>query len=103
MITQALVEGVENWKHQLLEKWEPDQTITVSLKQIQQNALDLTQEESFIGSLSYSNDSVYIGHSKRIMTPLLTNGFRNKLLILVENNHEQIGDLVQENLDKLRQ
>ena len=43
-----LLEEVEKWKQQLLEKWEPDQTITESLKRIQQNIVDLTQEESFM-------------------------------------------------------
>ena len=44
---RELLEGVEKWKNQLLAKWEPDQTITESLKQIQQNALDFVEDKLF--------------------------------------------------------
>ncbi len=96
----ALVEGVEKWKHQLLDKWEPDQTITVSLKKIQQNILEFTQEESFMDTylmpmIQYLLDLFKDNHSA--IDPWI----QNQIAILVENNHEHIGDLVQENLDKL--
>ena len=96
----ALVEGVEKWKHQLLDTWEPDQTITVSLKKIQQNILEFTQEESFMDTylmpmIQYLLDLFKDNHST--IDPWI----QNQIAILVENNHEHIGDLVQENLDKL--
>ena len=97
---RELLEGVEKWKHQLLEKWEPDQTITESLKRIQQNIVDLTQEESFMDTylmpmIQYLLDIFKDNHSA--IDPWI----QNQIAILVENNHEHIGNLVQENLDKL--
>ena len=97
---RELLEGVEKWKQQLLEKWEPDQTITESLKRIQQNIVDLTQEESFMDTylmpmIQYLLDIFKDNHSA--IDPWI----QNQIAILVENNHEHIGNLVQENLDKL--
>jgi uncharacterized membrane-anchored protein YjiN (DUF445 family) len=97
---QELLEGVEKWKHQLLEKWEPDQTIAESLKRIQQNIVDLTQEETFMDTylmpmIHYLLDLFKNNH------PAIDPWIQNQIAILVENNHEHIGDLVQENLDKL--
>ena len=97
---RELLEGVEKWKHQLLEKWEPDQTITESLKRIQQNIVDLTQEESFMDTyltpmIQHLLDIFKDNHTA--IDPWL----QNQIAILVENNHEHIGNLVQENLDKL--
>ena len=97
---RALLEGVENWKHQLLEKWEPDQTITVSLKRIQQNIIDLTQEESFMDAYLMPMIQYLLGLFKDNDTAI-DPWIQNQIAILVENNHEHIGDLVQENLDKL--
>ena len=97
---RELLEGVEKWKQQLLEKWEPDQTITESLKRIQQNIVDLTQEESFMDTylmpmIQYLLDIFKDNHTA--IDPWI----QNQIAILVENNHEHIGNLVQENLDKL--
>ena len=40
--------SIEKWKDQLLDKWEPDQTITESLQQIQKSVLDLVEDHEFI-------------------------------------------------------
>jgi uncharacterized membrane-anchored protein YjiN (DUF445 family) len=95
-----LLEEVEKWKQQLLEKWEPDQTITESLKRIQQSIVDLTQEETFMDTyltpmIQHLLDIFKENHTA--IDPWL----QNQIAILVENNHEHIGNLVQENLDKL--
>ncbi len=45
---KELLERIEKWKHQFLENWEPDETITKSLQQLKQNTLELVEEEAFI-------------------------------------------------------
>ena len=62
---KQLLEGVEKWKHQLLLQWEPDQTITESLQQIQQKTLDFVDDKDFIGYLSYSIDESLTRHYTR--------------------------------------
>jgi len=97
---RELLEGVEKWKKQLLENWEPDQTITESLKQIQQNALDLIEDQPFIETYLIS----LIDHTLDNLKEKSTNidqWIQKQITIFVENNHSQIGNLVQENLDKL--
>ncbi|MED4399958.1 DUF445 domain-containing protein [Metabacillus fastidiosus] len=97
---RQLLEGVEKWKNQLLTKWEPDQTISESLQQIQQKALDLVDDKDFIDTYlaPLMNHLLHIiqENSKNI-----DNWIQKQIIVLVENNHSQIGNLVQENLDKL--
>ncbi|MGG3888784.1 DUF445 domain-containing protein [Metabacillus fastidiosus] len=95
-----LLEGVEKWKNQLLTKWEPDQTITESLQQIQQKALDLVDDKDFIDTYLIP----LIDHLLHIIqenNKNIDNWIQKQIIVLVENNHSQIGNLVQENLDKL--
>jgi uncharacterized membrane-anchored protein YjiN (DUF445 family) len=97
---QQILDGLENWKNQLLAKWEPDQTIQNSLLQIQQTALEFVEGEDFI-------DTYLMPVLNRILDTLkekredLDQWIKKQITILVENNHELIGNLVQENLDKL--
>ncbi|USK72203.1 DUF445 domain-containing protein [Peribacillus asahii] len=97
---RELVESVEKWKNQLLAKWEPDQTITESLQQIQEKALVFVEDKDFI-------DTYLIPLMNRILDNIQENNtnidhwIQKQITVLVENNHSQIGNLVQENLDKL--
>ena len=97
---RELLEGVEKWKEQMLVEWEPETTITVTLKQLQLKAIDYVENDHF--------HEVYL-------LPLMDRGLayinanhtnvdlwvQKQITILIEKNHSQIGDLVQENLDKL--
>lgn len=95
-----VVVSIEKWKGQLLDKWNPDQTITESLQQIQKNVIDLVEDHDFI-------DMHLIPLMNRILDNMkensadIDNWIQKQIIVLVENNHEQIGNLVQENLDKL--
>jgi uncharacterized membrane-anchored protein YjiN (DUF445 family) len=97
---RELVEGLDQWKSQLLVKWNPDQKITESLQQIQRNVLDLVEDENFI-------ETNLLPLIKRILDSLkekssdIDSWIQKQIAVLVENNHSQIGNLVQENLDKL--
>lgn len=97
---KELVGVVGKWKNQLLAKWNPDQTITESLQQIKEKTLIFVEDKDFIDT--YLNP---------LMNRILDNIQENKtnidhwiqkqIIVLVDNNHSQIGNLVQENLDKL--
>lgn len=95
-----LVEGVEKWKRQFLSQWEPDQTITESLQQLQQKIIDLIDDKDFI-------DAYLVPLMNHLIDILQENNnnidhwIQKQITFLVENNHEIIGNLVQENLDKL--
>ncbi|MFJ7754242.1 DUF445 domain-containing protein [Peribacillus muralis] len=97
---RELLQGVEKWKQQLLTKWEPEATITGTLEQIQQEALNFVEGEHFMDA--YLNPIM-----QRILANLKENStsidqwIQKQITILIENNHTQIGNLVQENLDKL--
>jgi uncharacterized membrane-anchored protein YjiN (DUF445 family) len=97
---QELIDGIDKWKNQLLDNWEPDETITNTLKQIQQKGLEFVETEDFF-------DIYLMPIINRIVENLeerkesIDQWIQNQITILVEKNHEQIGNLVQENLDKL--
>ncbi|MGE6377604.1 DUF445 domain-containing protein [Peribacillus muralis] len=97
---KELLQGVEKWKQQLLTKWEPEATITGTLEQIQQEALNFVEGEHFMDA--YLNPIM-----QRILANIKENStsidqwIQKQITILIENNHTQIGNLVQENLDKL--
>ncbi len=95
-----LVEGVEKWKHQLLSNWEPDQMITESLHQLQQKTIDFVDDKDFMDTylipmMNHFLDIIHENNSN------IDQWIQKQIIVLVENNHAQIGNLVQENLDKL--
>jgi uncharacterized membrane-anchored protein YjiN (DUF445 family) len=97
---EQLLEGVEKWKDQLLAEWNPDATITTSLKQLQLKALEFVEDDSF-------EETYLLPLLNRVVVYIKENNnnidhwVQNQIANLVEKNHEQIGNLVQENLDKL--
>ena len=98
--SENFIAAIEKWKTQLLNEWVSDQTIKDSLKKIQQRAIALVEDETFF---------------QTYLTPLMDHVIRaikdgsdgidqwiqQQIILLMENNHDVIGDLVQENLDKL--
>ena len=97
---RELLEGVEKWKNQFLAKWEPDRTITESLQQIQQQALDFVEDEDFMDTYLMPLIHHILDNIKENSTQI-DHWIQKQITVLVENNHSQIGNLVQENLDKL--
>jgi uncharacterized membrane-anchored protein YjiN (DUF445 family) len=97
---KELKQLVEKWKKQLVEEWDPDEAITENLKMIQKNAANIVEDPEFI-------DTHLIPVIYRVLDNLKQNSeaidkwVQNQIAMFVENNHEQIGLLVQENLDKL--
>lgn len=93
------IEGIDKWRNKLLDTWNPDQMIHSSLQELQQSVVSMVEEDSFrdhllSGLTSFLNKLAEKG-------PAIDDWIKNQIGILVDNNHEQIGLLVQENLDKL--
>lgn len=97
---RELLEGVEKWKKQLLTKWEPEATIEGSLKQIQQEALDFVEDEHFMDTYLTPMIHHVLDNIKENSTRI-DQWIQKQITVLIEKNHTQIGNLVQENLDKL--
>jgi uncharacterized membrane-anchored protein YjiN (DUF445 family) len=95
-----LLETLEKWKHQFLVKWEPDGTITEMLHKIQQHALDFVEDQVFMDT--YLMPFIYqIVDNLTENSSLIDHWIQEQITIFVENNHSHIGNLVQENLNKL--
>ncbi|MGJ7922524.1 DUF445 domain-containing protein [Neobacillus sp. LXY-4] len=97
---QELIDGIEKWKTSLIATWEPDQAITESLQKVQHSVLQLIEEDTFTDTyfMPMMNHLVEIVKEN---SPKIDNWIQEQITVLVENNHSKIGDLVQENLDKL--
>lgn len=95
----VIIEGIEKWRNKLIDTWSPDQMIHSSLQGLQQSAVSMVEEDAFRGNLL----SVLTQFLNRLAEkgPAIDGWIKNQIGILVDNNHEQIGLLVQENLDKL--
>ena len=94
-----IIEGIEKWRIKLLDTWNPDQMIHSSLQGLQQSAVSMIEQDSFRDNLL----SILTQFLNKLAEngPALDGWIKNQIGILVDNNHEQIGLLVQENLDKL--
>ncbi|MBB6446661.1 DUF445 domain-containing protein [Bacillus benzoevorans] len=97
---EKLLQSVEHWKSLLLANWEPEQMITASLNQLKENAIELVETDGF-----YENNIIpliyHLLEKLKGQQDAIDQWFQQQIAILIENNHDKIGDLVQENLDKL--
>lgn len=97
------VEEIENWKQNLLAKWEPAEKITEILQRIQQKAFVFIQSSEFMDTYILPCLTGLLKNLKedRIKNGMIEKGIQKQIANLVEENHSKIGKLVQENLDKL--
>ena len=93
-------EVLEKWKDQLLEKELPDELITEKLTQLKDQLMQFVEDPEFAEN-----------HAIPMIDQLLENltekssdldqWIQQQIILLVEENHSVIGDLVKENLNKL--
>ena len=91
---------MEKWKDQLLEKELPDELITEKLTQLKDQLMQFVEDPEFAEN-----------HAIPMIDQLLENltekssdldqWIQQQIILLVEENHSVIGDLVKENLNKL--
>ncbi|MBY6268873.1 DUF445 domain-containing protein [Parageobacillus thermoglucosidasius] len=100
---KELLGEIENWKDHLIDRWEPAEKITEILQRAQQKALAFVQDGKF-------TDTYLLPFLTRLLNDLqknpeklhiIENWIQKQIIHLVEENHSKIGQLVQENLDKL--
>ena len=94
------IEVLEKWKDQLLEKELPDELITEKLMQLKDQLMQFVEDPEFAEI-----------HAIPMIDQLLENltekssdldqWIQQQIILLVEENHSVIGDLVKENLNKL--
>jgi len=97
---EKVLEGLNNWKDKLLNSLESDHTILTSLEQIQQKVIDLLENPEFLETkvLPFVEQLLErLEQNKEKINPWITQQISN----FIEKNHDQIGNLVKENLDKL--
>jgi uncharacterized membrane-anchored protein YjiN (DUF445 family) len=100
---QKLLEEIENWKDQLFADWEPAEKITEILKRAQQKALAFVQDSEFADKYLLPFITRLLNNLKEDKKKISTieNWIQKQIGNLVEEHHSKIGQLVQENLDKL--
>lgn len=100
---KELLGEIRNWKDHLIDRWEPAEKITEILQRAQQKALAFVHDSKFA-------DTYLLPFLTRLLNDLqknpeklhiIENWIQKQIIHLVEENHSKIGQLVQENLDKL--
>ncbi|MED3793384.1 DUF445 domain-containing protein [Niallia alba] len=95
-----VLEGINTWKDKVLDSLESNHTILASLKQVQEKAIELLENEEFM-------ETKAIPFILQLVEKIEENGEKidpwivQQISNFIENNHDQIGNLVKENLDKL--
>lgn len=95
-----LLASLNKWKDQFLANWEPDETISKTLKQFKLTAIELVEDDAFCDRYLMPLVENILANVKE-QDARIDTWLQKQISLLVENNHEQIGKLVKENLDKL--
>ncbi|WP_394232433.1 DUF445 domain-containing protein [Niallia oryzisoli] len=95
-----LVDMLETWRRDALDKWEPNQKIIDILSNIQKQTVEFVENEAFFDRylIPIMNQLFHYLEENRSH---IDQWIQNQITLFVEKNHSQIGNLVQENLDKL--
>ncbi|KAB7673233.1 DUF445 domain-containing protein [Bacillus sp. B1-b2] len=97
---EKVLEGMNKWKDKLLHSLESDHTILNSLQQAQNKVVELLDDPIFM-------DEKVIPFIEQLLGKLVENEAKidpwitQQISLFIEKNHDQIGNLVKENLDKL--
>lgn len=95
-----LLSSVEKWKDQFLTNWEPDETISKSLHHFKQTVIETVEDDDFIETYLIPLVEHILANVKE-QEEQIDAWLQKQISSMVEKNHEQIGNLVRENLDKL--
>jgi uncharacterized membrane-anchored protein YjiN (DUF445 family) len=100
---EKIYEELNNFKSQLVDKWELQEQITDLLSQIQQKAYDFVEKPAFYDD--YLLPLIKKGLEGIELNPekvnLVEAWIKNHIFSFVDKNHSKIGLLVKENLEKL--
>ena len=100
---EKILDELNNFKLQLVDKWEMQEQISELLSQIQQKAYDFVEKPSFyedylLPLIKKGLEGIESNPEKVI---LVEAWIKNHIFRFVDKNHSKIGTLVKENLEKL--
>ncbi|WP_413302360.1 DUF445 domain-containing protein [Bacillus sp. 1P10SD] len=100
---EQLYGELNNLKTHLIDKWEPQEQITEILNQFQKKALDFVSEPTFFNEylLPIIKNSLEQLEANPEKISQLEGWINTQISNFVDKNHEKIGKLVEENLEKL--
>ncbi|MEH7439556.1 DUF445 domain-containing protein [Neobacillus drentensis] len=100
---EQLYGELNNLKTHLIDKWEPQEQITELLNQFQKKALDFVSEPTFFDEylLPLLKNSLNQIEASPEKVSQFEGWIKSQISNFVDKNHEKIGKLVEENLEKL--
>ncbi|WP_339298930.1 DUF445 domain-containing protein [Paenibacillus sp. FSL R5-0623] len=102
-MSEALQDGINNWKNNMLEGWNAEETVLNKLTELRDKALAAMEEGQYVDTYALpaiervlidlrADDELMTGMNAKIINGVTT---------LLEKNHSKIGKLVRENVDKM--
>lgn len=100
---EELIAAIDDWKETLVNNWDPTEQMTKILEQLKSKLLLLTQDENFIDKyvLSFIRNLLDKMEATPEKMDSIENWIQKQIFYFIDNNHEKIGILVKENLEKL--
>jgi uncharacterized membrane-anchored protein YjiN (DUF445 family) len=100
---EELVAELNNWKDSFIHNWSPGEQITDMLNQLQNKLFIMIQKEDFIEQyvVSLIKDFLDRLNMDPVKMESIENWIQNQIVLLIDQNHSKIGELVKENLEKL--
>jgi len=102
-MSEAMQDGINNWKNNMLEGWNAEETVLNKLTELRDKALAAMEDGQYV-------DTYALPAIERVLVDLRTDeelmtGMNAKIVngvtTLLEKNHSKIGKLVRENVDKM--
>lgn len=102
-MSEAMQDGINNWKNNMLEGWNAEETVLNKLTELRDKALAAMEDGQYVDTYALpaiervlvdlrADDELMTGMNAKIVNGVTT---------LLEKNHSKIGKLVRENVDKM--
>ncbi|OME95583.1 DUF445 domain-containing protein [Paenibacillus amylolyticus] len=102
-MSEAMQDGINSWKNNMLEGWNAEQTVLNKLTDLRDKALAAMEDGQYVDTYALpaiervlvdlrADDELMTGMNAKIVNGVTT---------LLEKNHSKIGKLVRENVDKM--
>lgn len=100
---EKLIEELNHWMTQLINEWKPEAKMVDFLLILQQKTLDFVEQPQFYEEYVLPPIGDFLTKLEKNEEQLkqMEEWIRNQVFTFVDNNHSKIGNLVEENLDKL--
>ncbi|MGI2750877.1 DUF445 domain-containing protein [Bacillus cytotoxicus] len=100
---EAVLQELQKWQETWITNWNAAEKIKELLEQVQERAVTFIKKEEFTDQYLLPFMMKQLNKIKEDAEAVqkMENWLQGQIVKLVENNHSKIGQLVQENLDKL--